>query len=705
MKEKSTIKIFKTPIIALLMTVLCFAFAMTASAETVGGNCGKDGDNVTWSLDTETGVLTISGEGDMEDYRFGSNFDDKIAPWRSYSINSVTIKEGVTTVGECAFYKCTELKDVILPNSISLIKCDAFASCSEIAQIELPYSLTGIYSGAFNSCSKLEEIDIPDSVTSIGDGAFRECSSLKRIKLSNNITCIDYNTFNNCKALTEITIPNSVTKIVMCAFEGCSSLVNVSIPNSVNSIGDNAFSDCSSLVNINIPNSVKLIGACAFFGCCSLPEINIPNSISSINYGVFSWCTSLRKVNIPNTVTSIDECAFSYCISLNKFLVDSSNKHFSADNYGALYNKDKSVLISYPAGSKNTEYIMPDSVNKVCTDAFLYCTFLEKIVFSDSVKEIDSETVTNCFALTDLVLPKACSRLGEIAIALNPSLKTLTIKSMDAQFDELSVCASILTLKDNYSLDDFRNELYSSEHPDIDSIFEKYFDSHDDMVYIGTIICHSGSTAEAYAKENGIDYETVHFFGDWVYDWDNLFREHTCTICGYTEKENLEKETDGDVEIVKPTDPDKDFEVDKIEKNSSKYLLIEESFKQNHEGDYSILRSFDITLKNKDGVHVQPDGTVKVKLPNDWKKNGVYKVYRVNDDGTLTDMNAYRQGSHLVFETDHFSIYVIVDESGEQADTDDSGSDTSSNAFSKFLSKLKDLFKIIIEFFKSLGRK
>ncbi len=684
MKEKSTIKIFKTPIIALLMTVLCLAFAMTASAETVGGNCGKDGDNVTWSLDTETGVLTISGEGEMEDYDFGSNFNDKIAPWRSYSINSVTIKEGVTTVGECAFYKCTELKDVILSNSISLIKCDAFASCSEIAQIELPSSLTGIYSAAFNSCSKLEEIDIPDNVTLIGDGAFRECRSLKRIKLSNNITDIDYNTFNNCKSLTEITIPDSVTSIGSYAFSGCDNLTSITIPDSVISIGQSAFEYCYNLTSVTIGNNVEVIDRFAF-----------------------AFCYSLKSVYIPKNVKEIGEWAFSYSYKIEKFTVDSSNPYFSSDDDGVLYNKDRSVLICYPSGNKNTKYIMPDSVNRVGIAAFLCCPFLEKIVFSDNVKKIDDIVVYACFALTDLVLPEACSRLGELAIAVNPSLKTLTIKSIDTQLDVLSVCASHITLKDNYSLDDFRNELYSSEHPDIDSMGEKYFDFHDDddIVYIGTIICHSGSTAEAYAKENGIDYETVHFFGDWVYDWDNLFREHTCTICGYTEKKNLEKETDGDVEIVKPTDPDKDFEVDEIEKNSSKYLLIEESFKQNHEGDYSILRSFDITLKNKDGVHIQPDGTVKVKLPNDWKKNGVYKVYRVNDDGTLTDMNAYRQGSHLVFETDHFSIYVIVDESGEQADTDDSGNSTSSNAFSKFLSKLKDLFKIIIEFFKSLGRK
>ncbi len=456
--------------------------------------------------------------------------------------------------------------------------------------------------------------------------------------------------------------------------------------------------------NVTIGNSVTSIGAGAFWGCTGLTNLTIGNSVEFIGRSAFYDCPSLKSVYIPKHVKEIGEGAFGISNRIEKFNVDSNNTYFSSDENGVLYNKDKSTLICYPTGSKNTEYIMPASVNKVCCASFVYCPFLEKIVFNDNIKEIDEATVYGCFALTDLVLPESCSRLGEVAIAVTPSLKTLTIKSMDAQFDEFAVCATFFTLKDNFSLDDFRNEFYSSDDPN--DIFGKYFDDHSDFVYVGTIICHSGSTAEAYAKENGINYETVHFFGDWVYDWDNLFREHTCTLCDYSEKESLEKETDGEVEIIKPTDPDKDFEVDEIEKNGSQYIVIEESFRHHHYGRYDIVRAFDITLKNKDGVHVQPDGTVKVKLPCDWRKNGVYKVYRVNDDGTLTDMNAYREGSHLVFDTNHFSVYVIVDESGEQANTDDSGSsDTSPNAFSKFLSKIKSLFQIIIEFFKSLGRK
>jgi hypothetical protein len=200
-----------------------------------------------------------------------------------------------------------------------------------------------------------------------------------------------------------------------------------------------------------------------------------------------------------------------------------------------------------------------------------------------------------------------------------------------------------------------------------------YLEYPENSYYRGTIYCHSGSTAEAYAIAHEMDYELIHFFkGEWTYDYDNMIRTRKCIHCDELETEALESTNNGDVEIIEPVDPDTDFEVDKIEGDN--FLLIEEKVTNGIEGNVEaeVLKAFDINLKNSDGVHVQPDGSVKVKLPNDWSKSGIYKVYRVNDDGTLTDMNAYREGSHLVFDTDHFSVYVIVVEN-KIIDTSDCG--------------------------------
>ena len=165
--------------------------SVTAAAETVSGDCGAVGSNVTWSLDTEAGVLTISGTGAMTDYAYNSS------PWVSYrsSVKAVTIDSGVTTIGKYAFYGCTGLTSVTIPDSV-----------------------TSIGSGAFEKCTSLTSATIPDSVTSIGSYAFRGCTGL-----------------------TSVTIGNSVTRIDSFAFEGCISLASVTIPDSVTSIGSYAF--------------------------------------------------------------------------------------------------------------------------------------------------------------------------------------------------------------------------------------------------------------------------------------------------------------------------------------------------------------------------------------------------------------------------------------------------------------------------------
>ena len=288
--------------------------------------------------------------------------------------------------------------------------------------------------------------------------------------------------------------------------------------------------------------------------------------------------------------------------------------------------------------------------------------------------------------------------IGNEAFVL-PFLEKIIVRGMNVALGAFSLCASPFTVPD-MSCEDFLALFNSYANGEItDEEFEKHIEFSEVPLFIGTIYCHSGSTAEAYAIENGVDYVLTHFFeGEWTYDYDNMIRYRKCIHCDELETEPLETTTDSDVEIIEPIDPDTDFVVDVI----TDYVVIEETISNNVAGDFEIVKAFDITMKNKDGVHVQPDGTVKVKLPLDWSKDGVYKVYRVNDDGTLTDMNAYREGSHMVFETDHFSVYVIVDES-EKADEpttpDEPQEETKKDFFSKIIDWFRSLIDLIISWF------
>ncbi len=133
MNEKPANRVLKTSILVLLMTVLCLAFAMTASAETVGGNCEKNGDNVTWSLDTETGVLTIAGEGEMEDHAgvTENSYCSTGKPWGSYEVKTVIISNGVTSVGNGSFSE-EEIQEVYIADTVKNIGFFCFSSLQKL---------------------------------------------------------------------------------------------------------------------------------------------------------------------------------------------------------------------------------------------------------------------------------------------------------------------------------------------------------------------------------------------------------------------------------------------------------------------------------------------------------------------------------------------------------------------------------------------
>ena len=252
----------------------------------------------------------------------------------------------VKEIGEYAFYECSALASVIIPNSVMSIGDSAFDSCSILTSITIPNSVTSIGNDAFYGCSGLTSITIPNSVTSIGSDAFKGTAFYNNpsnwdkrvlyidnclIAAETNITgyynikestrLIAIAAFDYCSSLTSITIPNSVTSIGGLAFWDCESLTSIIIPNSVTSIGYAAFYGCSSLTSVTIPNSVTSIGGLAFKGCKSLTSVTIPNSVTSIGEGAFEACSGLTSIIIPKSVTRIGKWAFYLCEKLTSVTV------------------------------------------------------------------------------------------------------------------------------------------------------------------------------------------------------------------------------------------------------------------------------------------------------------------------------------------------------------------------------------------------
>ena len=253
-----------------------------------------------------------------------------IAKSPAYS-GSITIPPSVTynstsyavsSIGNNAFYSCTGLTSVMIPNVVTSISSNAFYGCTGLTSITIPNAVTSIGESAFHGCSGLTSVTIPNAVTSIGLSAFRSCIALTTVTISNSVTSISNYTFSNCAALTSVTIPNSVTSIGNNAFAGCAALTSVTIPNSVTSIGNTTFDSCTGLTSITIPNAVTVIGAFAFYGCSGLTSVTLSNSLTSIGNATFAFCSGLTSVTIPNSVTSIGSQAYYGCTGLTSVTVN-----------------------------------------------------------------------------------------------------------------------------------------------------------------------------------------------------------------------------------------------------------------------------------------------------------------------------------------------------------------------------------------------
>ena len=270
--------------------------------------------------------------------------------------------------------------------------------------------VTSIGDQAFFDCTSLTNVTIPNSVTSIGVGAFQSCTSLTSVTIPNSVTSIGDNAFLGCTSLTSVTIPNSVTSIGVGAFQSCTSLTSVTIPNSVTYIVDGAFSGCTSLTSVTIPNSVTSIGAWAFSGCTGLTSVTIPSSVTKIGDEAFRYCTSLTSVTIPNGVTNIEQETFSGCTSLKAMEVAAGNSVYSSLD-GVLLNKSQSEIVWCPRG-KTGSYAIPNGVTRIGWEAFSGCTSLSSVTIPDSVTNIEGWAFGGCTGLTSVVIPDSVTSIG-----------------------------------------------------------------------------------------------------------------------------------------------------------------------------------------------------------------------------------------------------------------------------------------------------
>lgn len=216
----------------------------------------------------------------------------------------------VVSIASSAFYRCTGLVSITIPNSVQGIGRNAFEDCSGLASISIPDSVESIGTDAFQGCRSLTSIAVPKSVRSIGAGLFSGCSNLKSVTVDAENTV--YYSEGNCivkrasKTLVagcdSSIIPQGIESIGMYAFAGCRGLKQVTLPNSITNIGSYAFSDCIGLTDIAISNGVTTIDDSAFRNCSSLRRVTMASSVTLIRSNAFGGCQSLTNIQFEGTM-------------------------------------------------------------------------------------------------------------------------------------------------------------------------------------------------------------------------------------------------------------------------------------------------------------------------------------------------------------------------------------------------------------------
>jgi len=293
----------------------------------VSGTCGI---GARWILDTEEGILRITGSGSISTSAYSQ-------PWKSYvsSIRHVIIEEGITAIGAETFFECGAIETIEIPDTVQSIGMQAFVWCESLQSIRIPEGITTIPDSAFWACLSLKEIQLPSTLKKIGEDAFYSCESLTELVIPEGVTSVGELAFWECSGLQEVTVPSTLTELGYGIFEGCSSLQTVHLPDTLTAIGESTFAYCYKLKNIVIPDAVTSIGETAFYQCKALQSITIPGGVTEILRAAFANCSSLKTIRFAGDPPAFGENVFSGVTVTASYPSGNSNWTSSVrQNYG-----------------------------------------------------------------------------------------------------------------------------------------------------------------------------------------------------------------------------------------------------------------------------------------------------------------------------------------------------------------------------------
>ena len=353
------------------------------------------------------------------------NYTYNNRPWETYEdwIKNIVIGDGVTHIGDYAFYDCDYVTDVIISDTVKTIDTYAFNSCARLSKIEFPNSLTTIGAYSFANCSNLKSITIPDSVTNIEREAFASCTSLTGVEIPDSVTTIGIYAFYYCTKLTSITVdsgnknyssdtsgvlfnkdktiliqypigntrttytvPNTVSEIEDYSFSYSSYLTKVVILDSVTTVGRFVFSDSKNLSTVTFGNGITKIGEYTFRYCTALNNVSLPDGITTIDKGLFYGCSSLNEIIIPQGVDSIGSYSFYNCSSLTSLAIPDS---VITIGNSAFYRNTSMTDVFYLGNGDDWNTISIGSSNEALLNANIHYLYDDNVVFVDDDMHVE----------------------------------------------------------------------------------------------------------------------------------------------------------------------------------------------------------------------------------------------------------------------------------------------------------------------------
>mgnify|MGYP000918366511 CR=1 FL=1 len=367
-------------------------------------------------------------------------------------LRTVMIPDSVTEIEAYSFNNCTNLSNVTLSKSLKYMGGRAFGSCEKITQIEIPKSLDNCgnsgyasYHGPFGACSGLKKITFEEGATEVSNGLFRGCTGLEEINIPDGVTKIESSSFEDCINLVSVNISDSVIKIENEAFAGCEKIESINIPDSVTEIGESTFANCSKLSNVKLSKNLEYMGGRAFGSCEKITQIEIPKSLDNCGnsgyasyHGPFGACSGLKKIIFEEGTKEISNNLFRGCTGLEEISIPASVIKIERYTFADCTNL-KNVYFSN--GVKNvennaftnctslTKVNIPDTVDSIGNSAFSGCTNLIEVHLPDKLKETASDTFSGCKKLTTINFPSTLTTIGDSAFSGCESLTEAILPS------------------------------------------------------------------------------------------------------------------------------------------------------------------------------------------------------------------------------------------------------------------------------------